>query len=82
MQRKNTSNGIAQVESDLTRGMGKVGHPQTIAAMRLGLLRSYPYITTDSPRKAGYETDADESELSEWESGNVRQGPGAYHSLS
>ena len=30
------------------------------------------------PRKAGYETDADESELSEWESGNVRQGQGAY----
>lgn len=30
--------------------------------------------TDDSGYEAGYETDADESELSEWESGNVRQG--------
>lgn len=30
--------------------------------------------TDDSGYEAGYETDADESELSEWESGNTRQG--------
>jgi len=30
--------------------------------------------TDDSGYEAGYETDADESELSEWESGSVRQG--------
>lgn len=32
------------------------------------------------PGQAGYETDADESELSEWESGSVRQGQAAQRS--
>ena len=41
----------------------------------------FPGHHEESP-KAGYETDADESELSEWESGNVRQGSGSQISVA
>ncbi len=58
----------------------EVGLQQMTVAMRQGCGNGTqgPLPRQHEPsRKAGYETDADESELSEWESGNVRQGPGS-----